>query len=149
MDGLRKVVLDLNRAEALVELQQDNTLRAELQICADWLRDNRNDIAFDLVARGETTKQALEELYKQWLKGNTPTQSETTKPIKVQSITDRKSFILPLLTKLGWTVNESAIESELDFHTLTSYLDHKRNPYPGTRKKMAKSLKISLKSLPK
>jgi hypothetical protein len=60
----------------------------------------------------------------------------------------RKSFVFPLLDKKGWSINDWAVQSEVDFHTADRYLKGKSKPYPSTRRKLAKSLGLTATDLP-
>ncbi len=40
---------------------------------------------------------------------------------------ERKSFVEPILRKIGWTINEWAVNSEVDFHSVKDYLNGNRN----------------------
>jgi lambda repressor-like predicted transcriptional regulator len=61
---------------------------------------------------------------------------------------ERKSQVLSLLRDKGWSINDWAVQSDVDFHTADSYLKGRRNPYPSTRNKLAKSLGIRVEDLP-
>jgi lambda repressor-like predicted transcriptional regulator len=60
----------------------------------------------------------------------------------------RLSVIKPLLEKKGWSMNDWAVQSSVDFHTVDNYLKGRSKPYPSTRHKLAKSLGIEPDKLP-
>lgn len=60
----------------------------------------------------------------------------------------RESFVMPILAKKGWSINDWATQSDLDFHTASGYLKCRTNPYPSTRKKFADSLGVGVEELP-
>jgi hypothetical protein len=59
----------------------------------------------------------------------------------------RKSFVQPILDERGWSIEDWAKESKVDFHTANDYLKGITEPYPSTRKKLAVSLGV--RELPK
>jgi hypothetical protein len=61
---------------------------------------------------------------------------------------DRRSVMVPILDREGFSIHDWAINSGVDFHTADNYLKGKTNPRPSTRKKLAESLKLSIESLP-
>lgn len=68
---------------------------------------------------------------------------------KASSAHDRESRIRPLLERKGWSTNDWAVQSGVDFHTVSDYLKGDTDPYPSTRAKMAKSLGIDVTELPR
>lgn len=71
---------------------------------------------------------------------------EATRP---RSVADkRKSFVSPLLDKLGLSIHDWANRAKVDFHTAHDYLRGKTKPRPSTRKKLADSLGIKIAKLP-
>jgi lambda repressor-like predicted transcriptional regulator len=60
----------------------------------------------------------------------------------------RASFVKPLLDKKGWSVFKWAQEANLDYHTVSGYLNNETKPYPQTRKRMADSLGVPVENLP-
>ncbi len=62
---------------------------------------------------------------------------------------ERESFVLPILDKKGWSINQLALEAELDFHTVNDYLKRKTRPNRSTRKNLADALGIAVDRLPK
>jgi len=65
------------------------------------------------------------------------------------STNERESRIRPLLERKGWSTNDWAVDSGLDFHTVSDYLEGKTRPYANTRTKLAKSLGIDITELPR
>src|SRR5205085_834161 len=47
----------------------------------------------------------------------------------------RRSLVKPLLDKRGWSINDWAVQSGVDFHTADRYLRGEGKPYPSTRLK--------------
>ena len=80
--------------------------------------------------------------------GVTDNQPATLEPHVKQSVNKRKSFVMPILAKKGWSIHDWATESSVDFHTASSYLKCRTNPYPSTRKKLADSLAVGVEELP-
>ena len=60
----------------------------------------------------------------------------------------RRFLVKPLLDKSGWSINDWAVQSGVDFHTADRYLKGQGKPYPSTRLKLANSLKINVEDLP-
>lgn len=60
----------------------------------------------------------------------------------------RRSVVKPLLDKMGWSINDWAVQSCVDFHTADRYLKGQGKPYPSTRLKLANSLQINVEDLP-
>jgi hypothetical protein len=60
----------------------------------------------------------------------------------------RQDVVQRILTKKGWSIQDWALESGVDFHTANDYLKGKTAPYPSTRKKLADSLGLSVEDLP-
>jgi hypothetical protein len=65
------------------------------------------------------------------------------------STNERESRIRPLLDTKGWSTHDWAVQSGLDFHTASDYLKGKKNSYPSTRIKLARSLGIDVADLPR
>ena len=62
---------------------------------------------------------------------------------------ERASFILPILESRGWSFRDWSNHSGLDHHTLSDYVNGKTRPYPSTLFKIAKSLGVEVRDLPK
>lgn len=60
----------------------------------------------------------------------------------------RRSIVKPLLDKKGWSINDWAVQSGVDFHTADRYLKGLSSQYPSTRLKLANSLNINVEDLP-
>jgi hypothetical protein len=60
----------------------------------------------------------------------------------------RRFLVKPLLDKRGWSINDWAVQSGVDFHTADRYLKGQGKPYPSTRLKLANSLNINVEALP-
>lgn len=60
----------------------------------------------------------------------------------------RGQLVDPLLAEKGWSKLDWAQDSKVDYKTVTGYLSGKRKPYVSTRKKLAKSLNLSVGELP-
>jgi hypothetical protein len=67
---------------------------------------------------------------------------------RAPDLNKRKSFVMPILEKKGWSVLEWATHSEVDFHTADNYLKDKTKSYKSTRTKLAKSLGVDVQELP-
>ena len=65
------------------------------------------------------------------------------------ALNKRESLVCPILDKKGWSIEDWANESGVDFHTANNYLKSKTNPYRSTRKKLADSLGIGVEELPR
>lgn len=65
------------------------------------------------------------------------------------STNERESRIRPLLERKGWSTHDWAVQSNLDFHTVSDYLKGKTQSYPSTRTQLAKSLGIDVADLPR
>jgi lambda repressor-like predicted transcriptional regulator len=61
----------------------------------------------------------------------------------------RREFILPLLEQRGWSILDWANEAGVSHTTVHDYLENRRSPFPSTRLKLAKSLGVSIQSLPR
>jgi hypothetical protein len=61
---------------------------------------------------------------------------------------ERKSFVLPILDKKGWSILDWAHNSGVDFNTASNYLKGKTKPYKSTRAKLANSLGVEVLKLP-
>jgi len=66
-----------------------------------------------------------------------------TKPMN-----ERRSLVLPILTRKGWSILDWAKYSDVDFHTANNYLKGRTNPYKSTRKKLANALGIDVNKFP-
>lgn len=64
-------------------------------------------------------------------------------------ISERKSFVLPILERKGWSTHRFAVEAEVDFHTANDYLEGRTRPNRSTRKQLADALGIAVDHLPK
>jgi hypothetical protein len=62
---------------------------------------------------------------------------------------ERKTFVMRILDRKGWSILDWANEANLDFHTVNDYLKGKTKPYRSTRKKMAEALGVTVDDLPK
>ena len=62
---------------------------------------------------------------------------------------DREVVVLPILLSKGWSILDWATASNVDFHTANDYLKGVTQPYPSTRKKLADSLDLDVKDLPR
>jgi len=69
-------------------------------------------------------------------------------PVGKKPNVDRESLVQQLLRDKGWSINDWAVQSEVDFHTADSYLKGRSKPYKSTRKKLAGSLGINVEDLP-
>lgn len=63
-------------------------------------------------------------------------------------ISERESFVLPILDKKGWSILDWAHNSGVDFNTASNYLKGKTKPYKSTRAKLANSLGVEVLKLP-
>jgi hypothetical protein len=61
----------------------------------------------------------------------------------------RKAFVGPLLESRGWSILDWAKDSGVDFHTANDYVNGETKPFLSTRKKLADSLGINAKDLPR
>ena len=82
------------------------------------------------------------------LTAKSTTNNETADPSTPKSIA-RKLFVEPILMEKGWSLLDWANYSEVDFHTVNGYLKGKTNPQASTLKKLANSLGVKVKDLPK
>ena len=55
----------------------------------------------------------------------------------------------PFLDKKGWSINQLALEADVDFHTANDYLKGRTRPNRATRKQLADALGIAIGELPK
>jgi hypothetical protein len=72
----------------------------------------------------------------------------TTKGQPLISANAREAFVLPILKQKGWSTNDWAQESKVDFHTADDYLKGETHPYRSTRKKLAVALGLAEDKLP-
>ena|SRR5579862_7008330 len=73
-----------------------------------------------------------------------PQEQQDFKPVN-----ERQAFVMPIVEKKGWSIFDLAKHSEVDFHTVQSYLSGKRKSYSSTRMKLAKALSVDIHDLPK
>ena len=61
---------------------------------------------------------------------------------------ERQAFVMPKLIEKGWSINQLAVQAEVDFHTVNDYLKGKTNPNRSTRKQLADALGVAVGQLP-
>jgi hypothetical protein len=67
---------------------------------------------------------------------------------KAERAKARRKVVKPLLDAKGWSIQEWATNSNVDFHTANDYWNGDTNPYPSSRKKLAESLGLQPSELP-
>jgi hypothetical protein len=61
----------------------------------------------------------------------------------------RGAFVTPILSSKGWSIQDWAINSGVDFHTANDFLKGTTKAYNSTRKKLADSLGVDVSTLPR
>ena len=102
------------------------------------LGKNREDILLELSKRGRLNTDA------ESIKPREQAARGATAPAKSQ----RKSVVMPILERKGWSVLDWASRSCVDYNTASDYLKGKTRPYKSTLKKLADSLGIDVQKLP-
>lgn len=62
-------------------------------------------------------------------------------------ISSREKRLRSLLVQKGWSTNDLAVHSGVDFHTADNFIKGKTKSYPNTRNKMAKALEVDPEDL--
>jgi hypothetical protein len=98
---------------------------------------------------GARAKHAeFEEPFAQSGAKQSPTVTRTPQSCKCSN-NERESFVRPRLEEKGWSINDWAANSKVDFHTADEYLKNKRNPFASTLRKLAGALGVPVAQLPK
>jgi hypothetical protein len=96
--------------------------------------------------------KALQAEFKERFAQSRAKQSPTvtrTPQTRKRSNNERESCVRPLLETKGWSINDWAVNSRVDFHTADRYLKNKSKPFASTLKKLADSLEVPVARLPK
>jgi hypothetical protein len=85
-----------------------------------------------------------------WGQGIPPAQGKmaTDAKGKSEAASRRKAFLIPILEKKAFSINDWATQAGVDFHTANNYLNGETNPYRGTLAKLASPLGLEVTDMP-
>jgi lambda repressor-like predicted transcriptional regulator len=143
----------LSSPELRAELEKHRKRLNDLLVAFPDLEKRPVSLTAQYVTRGSSleewsrTRSRIDELKLELFRRDEKEASSESVP-ETMPANDRKSFVIPILNKKGWSILDWAGNSGVDFHTANNYLKGKTKPYKSTRTKLAASLGVEVQRLP-